>query len=284
MVFAAVVAFFAVGYSEFRDLETTNYDVSSSKIPQQFDGVKIVLLTDIHRTWFFSQERVRMLVERVNAMHPDIIVLGGDYVAGGQKYQASCFAELSKLKASLGVYAVLGNHDYYNDVDASTARKAIKAAGIPLLDNSAVWVEKGGKRIRLGGVADLQEGDPDYAPTLSGTTASDYVILVSHNPDYAEQLPKGRIDLVLSGHTHGGQVTFFGLWAPMTRSRYGQKFLAGKIKTDTTTVIVSRGIGAIVLPIRFFAEPEIVQITLRAATASTASSSVNTASAANGAR
>ncbi len=230
-----------------------------------------MLLTDIHRGAFFSQDRVRKLVERVNALEPDLVVLGGDYVYANTDYEASCFAELAHLQAPLGRFAVLGNHDYgeYRPSDRSggsegsgsdiagdltPAIEAVQSAGITLLDNRAVWVEKAGGRIRVGGVGDYQEDTPDLAPTVEGTSAGDFVLLVSHNPDYAEELPIGAVDLVLSGHTHGGQVTFFGLWAPSLPSEYGQKYRTGLVVTEATTVIVSNGIGTI-LPADPFLRP-----------------------------
>jgi predicted MPP superfamily phosphohydrolase len=281
VVVAGVLAY---GFVESHRIEVKRYTVTSPDVPAGFDGTRVVLLTDIHRGAFFSQDRVRRLVERVNALRPDLVVLGGDYVYANTDYEASCFAELARLQAPLGRFAVLGNHDYGEyradggggsssgtsdgtrpggATDPSPAIEAIRGAGITLLDNRAVWVEKAGRRIRVGGVGDYQEDTPDLAPTVEGTSAGDFVLLVSHNPDYAEELPIGAVDLVLSGHTHGGQVTFFGLWAPSLPSEYGQKYRTGLVVTEATTVIVSNGIGTIFPPIRFFARPQIVEITLR---------------------
>ncbi|OFV81352.1 MAG: hypothetical protein A2W26_09795, partial [Acidobacteria bacterium RBG_16_64_8] len=233
-------------------------------------GTRIALVTDIHRGAFFSQGRVGKLVERVNSLGPDVAVLGGDYVYVNVDYEASCFAELARLDAPLGRFAVLGNHDYgeyetgdTGGTDPTSAIKAIKDAGLTLLDNQATWVVKAGARIRIGGVADYDEGIPQLAPTIDGTSPHDFVILISHNPDIAEDLPRGAVDLVLSGHTHGGQVTFFGLWAPYLPSEHGQKYRTGLVTTGSTTVIVSNGVGTIFPPIRFFARPQIVEVTLR---------------------
>lgn len=291
-VFVVVAGIIGYGYAETYRIEVKRFTITSPDVPAAFDGARIVLLTDIHRGWFFSQARVSKLVERVNALQPDLVVLGGDYVYANVDYEASCFAELARLQAPLGRFAVLGNHDYgeYDDgvrggggsdsgpddsggpgeggrdgssADPASAIEAIQGAGMTLLDNQAVWVEKAGSRMRLGGVGDVQEDTPEFAPTVEETNAGDFVLLVSHNPDYAEELPIGAVDLVLSGHTHGGQVTFFGLWAPSLPSEYGQKYRTGLVVTEATTVIVSNGIGTIFPPIRFFARPQIVEITLR---------------------
>jgi predicted MPP superfamily phosphohydrolase len=114
-------------------------------------------------------------------------------------------------------------------------------------------------------VSDLAQGDPQSAPALAGTGATDLVLLASHQPDFAEELQPGTVDLVLSGHTHGGQLTFFGLWAPRVNSDYGQKYRTGQVVTGVTTVIVSNGVGSIFPPFRFFARPQIVVITLKRA-------------------
>jgi uncharacterized protein len=268
-VFVVLAALLAYMFVEPFWIEVKPYEFSSSQVPTEFDGTKIVLLTDIHRGWFFSQERVRDLVEKVNALHPDLVVLAGDYVYVNPAYESSCFTELAALQAPLGVFAVLGNHDYaeYSSNggigDPSAAIRAIAATGITLLDNRGTWILHNGARIRLGGVGDYRMDGPELAGTVDGTTAADLVILLSHNPDYAETLPANAVDLVLSGHTHGGQVTLFGLWAPYLPSEYGQKYRTGVIHDDNTTVIVSNGIGTIFPPMRFFARPQIVQIILR---------------------
>jgi predicted MPP superfamily phosphohydrolase len=266
-----VVGLLAYGVAGAYRVELQRYTYADPQVSPAFDGLRIVLITDIHRGAFFSEGRVARLVDRVNAMKADLIVLGGDYVYGNTDYEASCFSELARLQAPLGCYAVLGNHDYgtpqrdetTDAEDPSLALEAISATPIELLDNRAVWIEKDGERLRLGGVSDYQMGDPRLTPTLVGTTAEDLVILVSHNPDYAETLPTGAVDLVLSGHTHGGQVTLFGGYAFYLPSDYGQKYRTGVVQNGSTTVIVSNGIGSsTVPPIRFFAPPQIVEVTL----------------------
>ena len=243
-------------------LRVRRVEFVSSDLPPAFDGLTVAFLTDIHHGPFFSLERVRRLVSRTNALAPDLILLGGDYVHRSSRYIAPVFEELSGLTAPLGVFGVLGNHDRWEDADLS--RQAMVQAGIHALDNSALWLERGGERIRLGGVGDLLTDDPRWAPALDGTTAEDFVLVVTHNPDVAETLPDERVDLVLSGHTHGGQVTAFGIWAPLIPSRYGQKYRTGLVSAPHTTVLVSNGIGTITPPVRFFAPPEIVLVTLRA--------------------
>ncbi len=268
VICAGLLAYGLIGSAR---VELKQYTYTSPDIPPAFDGMRIVLLTDIHRGPFFSQKRVGRIVERANALAPDLVLLGGDYVYGNTDYEDSCFSELAKLDATWR-FAVLGNHDYgepqrgdgNDEKDPALALKAIEASGIEPLDDRGVWLEKDGDRIRLGGVSDYQEAAPDVGPTLEGTTADGFVLLLSHNPDYAEDLPADEVDLVLSGHTHGGQITLFGRYAPYLPSDYGQKYRTGVVENGTTTVIVSNGIGSsIVPPVRFFAPPQIVEITLR---------------------
>jgi uncharacterized protein len=267
VVVAVLAVFVAYSFSETYRLEVKEYTYSSPEVPPAFDGTRIVLLTDIHRGMFFSERRVGRLVDQVNAMAPDLIVLGGDYVYGSKDYERSAFAELGRLEAPLGTFAVLGNHDYAHladgDWDPKPAIEAAVQAGIPVLDNSGVWIERSGERFRLAGVSDLLRGHPQADPGLEGTTPGDLVVLVSHEPDFVEWLMPQDVNLVLSGHTHGGQITFFGLWAPVVSSEYGQTYRTGLVHNWRATVIVSNGIGTIFPPLRFFARPQIVVITLK---------------------
>jgi uncharacterized protein len=253
-------------------VETVEYTCDSPDIPAAFDGVRIAFISDIHRGPFYSESQVGQLVDRVNALDTDLILLGGDYVYTGTKYEASCFSQLSRLRAPLGCFAILGNHDYGRPDSANPgpglAIKAAAEAGIPLLRNQGFWLEKDGQRIRLGGVADYKASTSRLGPIVKGTDKSDFVLLLSHNPDFSEQLPKDQVDLVLAGHTHGGQVTLFGIWAPHVSSEYGQKYRTGIVRNDVTTVIVSNGVGVSTpLPIRIYAPAQIVVVTLHNAPA-----------------
>jgi predicted MPP superfamily phosphohydrolase len=264
---ALLVVFAAYSYSETYRVEVKDYTFSSPDVPEAFDGARIVLVTDVHRAFFFSQSRLENIVAKVNGLDPDLVALGGDYVYGSKGYETQTFAALGRLKAPLGVYGVLGNHDYAHPPgggnDPTAAMEAAAKVGIPILDNKGVWVEKSGQRFRLAGVSDLSQGAPVAAYAVEGTTPSDLVVLMSHEPDFAEYMWPGDADLVLSGHTHGGQITFFGLWAPRYGSRFG--YLSGVYsnKQKNATVIVSNGVGTVFPPLRFFARPQIVVVTLR---------------------
>jgi predicted MPP superfamily phosphohydrolase len=136
-------------------------------------------------------------------------------------------------------------------------------ADIVLLDNRAVWVNRGDSRIRIGGVGDLTTSTQDLMPMLEGTSKEDLMILVTHHPNYALQLPDNKIDLMLCGHTHGGQVSFRGKWVPPWPGEAKLKYLTGIVKEGSTTMIISNGIGTVGPPIRIMAAPQIWEITLR---------------------
>jgi uncharacterized protein len=242
-------------------LQNKTYVIVDRDIPQKFHNTKIIFLSDIHHGPFFSISRVRNIVGRVNLQKPDIILLGGDYVHRGDKYIIPVFNELKNLKATMGIYGVLGNHDHWENADLTRERMA--KAGIVLADNRAFWIRKDGAGIKIGGIGDFFEDIQDLDPTIGDVRKNDFVMLLSHNPDYAELARTDKIDLMLSGHTHGGQVALFGLWAPLVPSKYGQKYRTGLVNLPNLKIIISNGIGTITPPVRFFARPQIVTVILK---------------------
>jgi hypothetical protein len=262
VVIAAVCALALAGAMAFeaRTLRVHPVTFVAPDVPPAFDGLRIAFASDIHQGPFFSLERVRTLVERINALHPDVIVLGGDYFYRGDPSIAPVFAELARFQAPLGVYAVLGNQDvpWADDV-----RAALATAGIGDLDGTGVWLRRGDARLRLCGLGPVWEDTEHLPAALDGATAQDAVVLLVHDPGWLERVGSPPVDLALAGHTHGGQVTLFGVWAPYTSSRYGQKYRAGLVRSGPVPVFVTTGVGTTVLPLRWFARPEIVLLTLR---------------------
>ena len=253
--------FLSYCFFESRWIKITEIEIKSTDVPDSFNGSKIVFISDVHRGPFLSSERLSGIADRINEIRPEVIILGGDYVHYRFKYIEPVFKEFGKLRAGLGVYAVLGNHDHY--ADAGFTRKMMANAGIYSIDNHSYWVKKGGDSIKIGGVGDLQEDIQIPENTLTGLKKSDFAILVSHEPDYVENLNSELIDLTLSGHTHGGQITFFGLFAPIIGSQYGQKYRYGLISSGKRKSYVSSGVGTTLVPFRFFCRPEIVVIRLK---------------------
>jgi predicted MPP superfamily phosphohydrolase len=250
----------AYSYFESGWIHIRNETVTVKNLPGSFSGRTFALLTDIHHGPFITLNYIQHVVQLSNNLKPDAILLGGDYVHRDGKYIDPCFDVLGNLKAPLGVFAVMGNHDHWEGV--ATTRRAIKRNGIEEVSNSGVWVRQDGKRLRIAGVDDFWEGKPDLKSALGDTQADETAILLSHNPDFVENLTDSRVGLVVSGHTHGGQVVVPMVGAPRVPSQYGQKYLQGLVKTETNQVFVSRGVGTVTPPLRFCCRPEIVLITV----------------------
>jgi len=250
----------AYAFIEPRMLSVQAYTVRSNQLPEAFEGLTIAFVADVHHSGFFPLSAVEAMVKRVNSMNPDIVLLGGDYVGYDPKYFAPMFEALGRLEAPMGVYGVRGNHDNWEDAGLCQAEAAKN--GISLIDNHLLWLECGNERVALAGVGDLDTDAQDIMPVEWETRDEDYVVLLSHNPDYIEEMPSDKVDLMLSGHTHGGQFTLFGLFPLIVPSRTGGKYVAGTYQKDNTTLIVSKGVGVSVFPVRFCCPPQIVQITL----------------------
>jgi predicted MPP superfamily phosphohydrolase len=241
--------------------------VAVPRLPEPFAGKTVALLTDLHHGPFNSLDFIRAVVARTNELRPDLIALGGDYVQQyPRSYARPCFEALRELTAPLGVYAVPGNHDHYWGAVAEV-HAAMRDNGIHDLTNTGRWIEQDGRRLWIAGVDDLWHGGPDLEAALGEAAAGDACLLLCHNPDFVETIRDRRVGLVLSGHMHGGQVRLPGLGAPWIPSRYGQKYLAGLVRTEWTQVFVSRGLGTVGVPFRLGSPPEINLLTLATAAA-----------------
>lgn len=262
MVLALVlIVLFAYSFIEPYLVRVKEYTVTDARIPAGFDGKNIVFISDIHCSSYVPIERVKGMVEKANNLKPDLILLGGDYTTMSKDLIEPCIRELAGLEAPLGVHGVLGNHDNWNN--NSLTRESLTGAGVNILDNRAAWIESAGSRIRVGGVGDLWTDTQDLEPTLENTSSKDFIILLSHNPQYAENSDTSRIGLMLSGHTHGGQILPFQLLSRFMPSRMGHKYVSGLYEKEDTTIIVTNGFGVIFIPNRFLVPPEIVRITLK---------------------
>ena len=234
--------------------------IALPNLPASFRGTTVALLADVHHGPYVPLPYIRHVVEITNSLRPDIVVLAGDYVHHSDQYIAPGISELGKLMAPMGRFAVRGNHD--NREFAPITRSALAEAKLPDLNNRGIWLERRGARLRICGVGDLWTDYQDLDSALGDATADDAVILLSHNPDYVETLEDPRVGLVLSGHTHGGQVVVPGFGAPVVPSRYGQKYLHGLVQGPCARVFVTRGVGTVTPPVRFLCRPEVVLITL----------------------
>lgn len=241
-------------------MEVVRVTLPLPRLPHSFSGFRVAFLTDIHHGPFTSLDYVRSVVRTTLELQPDLILLGGDYSLKDRKYIRPCFEVLSCLKAPLGVFGVLGDHDYWHGLDDT--RAGFAAANITELTNRGVWLERSGYRFRLAGVDDLWYGKVDVERAVGEATTADACLLISHNPDVAETLRDPRVGLMLSGHTHGGQVVFPGERAPFVPSRYGRKYLRGICQAPATSVYVSRGLGCTSVPVRIGCRPELTLLTL----------------------
>jgi predicted MPP superfamily phosphohydrolase len=249
------------GFAESGAIQVERVSVHLPNLPASFNNLRIAFLTDIHHGPYLTTDGVAAMVRTAQALQPDLILLGGDYCLRETRYIAPCFDVLKGLNAPLGVFGVLGNHDYAHG--EGETRRGMKAAGIQDLTNNGLWLTRGNDRLRLGGVDDLWFGRPDAKPALGDATRNDACLLVSHNPDFAETLTDPRVGLTLCGHTHGGQASIPGLANPFVPSRYGMKYAKGLVEAPTTKVYVSKGLGLTALPMRFNCPPELTLLTLR---------------------
>ena len=264
-----------LGYAlvvEPRWFRVTHRVLPIADLPGPLDGLRIVQLTDIHHGPWLALPYVRQVVDAANALEADLLVLTGDYVHHSPAYIQPVAAELARLRARIGAVAVLGNHDWWEDGPLMAAELA--RAGIALIDNGRRiltpdrrLVADAAEGLAIAGVGDLWEDPPDYRRALAGLPPTMPRLLLSHNPDAAEErgLVRGglRVDLMLSGHTHGGQVAFPFLGTPITPSKFGQKYAQGLVRGPACPVFICCGIGVSMLPLRAGVPPEIAVLELR---------------------
>lgn len=273
---------YGVGIEQNLAPHVVRYDVRPPLWPETL-GLTIALIADLHacKPWM-DQDRIAGIVARTNAIGADLIVLLGDYVAShrfitGRLEPAEWAEPLKDLRAPLGVHAVLGNHDWWQDERVlrsgegpPASKGALEAVGIPVYENDAVRMTKNGQAFWLAGLGDQlafmmtrrsgrhdRAGVDDLPGTLAQITDDTPVILMAHEPDIIMEVPE-RVSLTLSGHTHGGQVRLLG-WSPVVPSQYGSRFAYGHI-CEPRDIVVSGGLGCSGLPVRFGMPPEIVLV------------------------
>jgi uncharacterized protein len=233
--------------------------IQLNRLPAAFDGFRVVQLSDIHHGPFSSTEQIERAVETANRLQPDIIALTGDYISKERHYAAPCAEMLGQLKARHGVFAVLGNHDHW--VDAPLITDLFRAEGITVLINEGMRFEKDGAAFWLAGVDDTMVGLEDIPLSLAGSRDDEMKLLLAHNPIVLRRAARASVDLILSGHTHGGQVAIRNERSTVRGAR--KRMLKGLGKLGNTQIYVNRGLGTVVLPIRYGCPPEISLLELR---------------------
>ena len=253
---------------EPNELDVTEVDIKLSHLPRQFSGYRIAQFSDLHMGGWMNGERLRKVVDTVKKQQPDLVVITGDFFTGpvwDQKLVQAAeelVVELSRLTADFKTLGVLGNHDYWSNADE--ARKALQRCDVIDIGNGLHSLERNGEQLHIAGVDDIWYGHDDLDKVLSLLPESGEVILLAHEPDFADKSAKtGRFGLQLSGHSHGGQIVlpFFG---PPVLPWLGKKYPIGLYKVDDMWQYTNRGVG-MVLPVRINCRPEITIFTLNPA-------------------
>lgn len=229
------------------------------KLPQALDGFRIVHLSDLHYGPMVDPRHLQRAIGIANELRPDLIALTGDYISQERGYAAPCAEIVGQLKATYGVYAILGNHDHWTDAQLIT--DLFRAEGIRMLINEGVRIDARDEAFWLAGVDDTMVGLEDLSLSLAGARDGEFKLLLAHNPTILRRAARADVDLVLSGHTHGGQVT---LRPEKNRSgRPRRRMLRGLGRRANTQIYVTRGLGTVVLPIRYGCPPEVSLLELR---------------------
>jgi len=249
-----------------RLIEPYNYWVSETDIfirelPQAFEGFRITQLTDVHHSRILGIDEVQRVVGLAQQTKPDMFVLTGDYTTSYRRYIEPCAEALSGLTAPEGVWAVLGNHDHYTDPELTT--RALQRQHIAVLNNAHTTLQRGSDAIQLSGIDDWTWNATDWTRAFSGLQTNTPTILLSHQPAVLDFEQTKNVSLILSGHTHGGQLKlpFFG--APASLFTNDLKYARGLFRRGETQLYVSTGTGVIGLPLRLGVRPEIAVLRLR---------------------
>ncbi len=233
------------------------HEVSSARIHPSLEGLRIVHVSDIHVRTGVRPRALHRAVELINSLEPDLILLTGDYVCFSPRPVRQLTDAFCHLEAP--AFATLGNHDHWSGADA--VRDALERAGVDVLVNEHRAVGFGDARVHLIGVDDSITGHHDPERAFDGVPKDATRVVLAHDPGFADSLAPWRPALVLSGHTHGGQIYLRGL-TPYVSRRLGVKYLAGFFEVDGAVLYVNRGLGASV-PVRLGAPSEIAHLTLR---------------------
>ena len=250
-------ATYGVGYERHR-LGVTEATLPVSGLPPALEGTRIALLTDIHHSALVPAEDVVRAVALANEQKPDLVILGGDYVTAQDRAYVEPVAELlAALQAPLGVFAILGNHDDDREMPGALARRHMR-----VLKDEHTRIEVRGAGLELLGIRFWTKEQAKIAQALKG--ARDPVVLLAHDPRRVVEAAALDIPVVLSGHTHGGQIVIPGL-GPVAARKF--PVTAGIGSEKNTSLFVSRGIGTVYVPIRINCPPEVAIVTFRSASA-----------------
>jgi uncharacterized protein len=236
-------------------------DVFIRDLPVAFENFRITQITDVHHSRIVGIDEVDRVVSLAQATKPDLFALTGDYTTTYRRFIEPCAATLGNLKAPEGVWAVLGNHDHYTDRELTT--RALERNHIAVLNNANTKLRRGGETLQLAGIDDWSWAKADWNRAFYGIDQNRPAVLLSHQPAVLELAETQNVSLILSGHTHGGQVTFPFIGAPARLATSDLKYAHGLFRRSETQLYVSSGTGVIGLPIRLGVRPEIAVLRLR---------------------
>ncbi len=236
--------------------------------PERLNGLTIALLSDFHYDPWFSIHPLRAAIDMVNSLRPDLIALAGDFVSVpliGSRRKAALASEpcahlLRQMTAPLGLWAIMGNHDV--DTDRKHITRALQAENIQVLVNQSQAIERDGARFWLAGVNDALAKTADLSKTLHGIPIDEPVILLAHEPDFADEASRFPVDLQLSGHSHGGQIRF-PLLPPLYLPQLAKKYILGTYQVGPLPLYTTAGLGTIGIPARLNCPPEVTLLTMR---------------------
>lgn len=269
LMFVLLIALLAYPFLEPFMLETETVSLSSASLPRDVGQLRLVYLSDIHAGPFFSQSRVENLVSTINRLNADLVLLGGDYAVDSDGAVAF-FKNLPAINSRYGVYGVMGNHDRtVPESNLSRIKSAMISAGVTPIVNDVVSVRIGASDIYLAGIDDVDNGWPDLSGVASQVRQEDYVIFLSHSPAVIPEAHKAKdmngrnmwFDLGLFGHTHGGQIAFVG--DLLNIAKVEDRYEEGWLVENRTNLLVSRGVGTSILPIRLLNRPQLHLITIK---------------------
>jgi len=236
-------------------------DIFIRNLPERFENFRLTQLTDIHHSRILGIDEIRRVVALAQETKPDMFVLTGDYTTSYRRFIEPCAEALASLNAPEGVWAVLGNHDHYTDPELTT--RALQRRHIAVLNNAHTTLQRGPDALQLSGIDDWTWNAVDWPGAFSGLKPDTSTILLSHQPTVLDLEQTQNVSLILSGHTHGGQVRLPFVGAPARFATNDLKYDRGLFRRGGTQLYVSSGTGVIGLPVRLGVRPEIAVIRLK---------------------
>jgi predicted MPP superfamily phosphohydrolase len=254
--------------SAYALIEPYNYSITQTEVfikdlPQAFEGFRITQLTDVHHSRLVGLNQIERVVSLAQSTNPDLFALTGDYTTTYKRYIEPCAEMLGQLQAPEGVWAVLGNHDHYTDPELTT--RALQRNHIGILNNQNTVLRRRSEVVQVAGIDDSSWAASDWVRALHGLNPQKPTVLLSHQPTVLDMPETQKVSLVLSGHTHGGQIYLPFLGEPARLFTQDLKYSRGLFRRGQTQLYVSSGTGVIGLPIRFGVRPEIAILQLKRA-------------------